>query len=152
MGKECGLRGIRPLRLRCVTSLVVVFLGPISDLLQGKTFFLSYLLILRLLEGLPTVYQIPDEACYLFSNPGKGVKLDVESLFGPSYDERRVFRNLTDEALKNVQWKSSSSPWFILLAASPKMIEASREWAKERSPRKYFMRNWRWGEIVAGYR
>ena len=149
MGKEPGLHNIQSTRFRCVTLLAVVFLAPISNLRQGKTFLLSFLLIRRLLKGFPTVYHVADEACNLFSDQVKGTKVDIESLFALGYNEKRVLWILTDGSLEKVQWKNLSLPWFIVASASPK-VEASREWPKERSPCAYFMRNWEWGEIVAG--
>ena len=58
---------------------------------------------------------------------------------------------LTDEALENYPWLMPCAEWFVVFAASPKKILASRKWQKERNPDVYFMRPWEWGEVYAGY-
>ena len=59
---------------------------------------------------------------------------------------------MTDEALVDAGWTELSHSWFVVLAASPLKVKASRQWEKDRNVGVRFMRNWTWAEIVAAFR
>ena len=59
---------------------------------------------------------------------------------------------MTDAALADERWTERSHSWFVVLAASPLKVKASRQWEKDRNVGVHFMRNWTWPEIVAAFR
>ncbi|KAG0127480.1 hypothetical protein HOY82DRAFT_541919 [Tuber indicum] len=117
---------------------------------SGKLFFLSYLLVRRLLAGQPTVFRSNDSHCYLFDSNSNGSKTDANSLFDLPEDRKRALWILTDEALTDGVWNDSHS-WFVVLAASPAKMKASRQWEKDRNVASRYMTNWGWDEIVAAF-
>ena len=129
----------------------LVFLVLVSNLCQGKTWFLSYILVRRLLVGRPTVYRKNDGKCYLFSEWSKGREVNLEFLSTFSDSEKRELWILSDEALVDPEW-NWSNPWFVVLAASPQKVQASRQWEKDRNCGTHYMRNWEWDEIFAAFR
>ena len=118
---------------------------------QGKTFFLSYILASRLLRGQPTVYREDDDNCYLFNEGPRGKRVDMEFLFNLGTDEKKALWILTDEALVKAPWARLSSPWFVVLGATPGRVEASRRWLKDRNPGSRIMKNWGWHEVFAAF-
>ncbi|KAG0638815.1 hypothetical protein HOY80DRAFT_922315 [Tuber brumale] len=117
----------------------------------GKTFFLSYLLVCRLRACQPTVYRTSDQACFLFDEDACGIQITVETLSQLPPAKKRELWVLTDQTLEDTQWHMPTSGWFVVLAASPQKMAASKSWEKERNPDLYFMRNWNWPEIFAAF-
>ena len=130
----------------------VASLRSLSNLSQGKTWFLSYILARRLLAQRPTVYRRGDDECYLFSERSKGWKISLDFLCALSDDEKRDLWILTDNALVHAEWDFKIHPWFVVLAAAPRSITESRQWGKDRNPYVRYMRNWEWHEIFAAFR
>ena len=128
-----------------------VFLVLVSNLCQGKTWFLSYILARRLLDGQPTVYRRSDGKCYLFSEWSKGREVNLEFLSTLSDNEKRELWILSDEALVDPEW-NSDHPWFVVLAVSPQKVKASRQWEKDRNCGAHYMNSWGWDEIFAAFR
>ncbi|KAG0633397.1 hypothetical protein HOY80DRAFT_896565 [Tuber brumale] len=118
---------------------------------SGKSFFLSYLLVRRLLAGQPTAFRRNDNDCYLFNRDSNGSKTDANSLFDLPKDQKKALWILTDGALTNERWNMKGHGWFVVLAASPAKIKASRQWVKDRNVASRYMTNWKWEEIVAAF-
>ncbi|KAG0130296.1 hypothetical protein HOY82DRAFT_382825 [Tuber indicum] len=117
----------------------------------GKTFFLSYLLVRRLQKRQPTVYRADDKSCFLFDEDTPGHEISSKSLSRLPPQKKRKLWVLTDETIQNPRWHMPTSGWFVVLAASPEKVKASRQWQKERNPDVYFMSPWEWPEIFAAY-
>ena len=106
----------------------------------------------RILAGQPTVYRSNDSCCYLFDSDANGSETDANSLFHLPGDRKRALWILTDEALADAGWYRKDHGWFVVLAASPAKIKASRQWEKDRNVGSRYMGNWGWDEIVAAFR
>lgn len=133
---------------------MVVLPDSTSNLWQGKSWFLSYLLIRRLLRGQPTAYRMRDCHCYLFDEQSKGKEVDMKFLFCLKNDEKRKLWILTSEPLIKLRWARTSSPWFLVLA-QPHELRKSRSsatWQRDRNCGVRYMRNWEWHEIYAAFR
>ncbi|PUU72420.1 hypothetical protein B9Z19DRAFT_1010078 [Tuber borchii] len=113
----------------------------------GKSMFLLYLLATRLLQRKPTVYRRNDGRCFYFDETHKGVKLSAQDLFDMADKQNERIWILTDAPLEDESWGTEDYEWFIVLAVSPTLAKKSSVWEKGRSPRVYYMSNWRWGEI-----
>ncbi|PUU72370.1 hypothetical protein B9Z19DRAFT_1137826 [Tuber borchii] len=74
----------------------------------GKSFFLSYLLVHRLLRSQPTVYRRGDDCCFIFQEGTPGMMVDARHLFGLPGDQKRNLWILTDETLENPQWQDGT--------------------------------------------
>ncbi|KAG0640762.1 hypothetical protein HOY80DRAFT_1115969 [Tuber brumale] len=118
---------------------------------SGKSFFLSYLLVRRLLEGQPTAFRIDDNICYLFDSSSNGVKTDANCLFGLPEDRKKGLWILTDGVLTGARWNMMNHGWFVVLAASPAKVGASNQWKKDRNVASRYMSNWEWDEIIAAF-
>ncbi|RPB03463.1 hypothetical protein L873DRAFT_1860351 [Choiromyces venosus 120613-1] len=118
---------------------------------SGKSFFLSYLLVLRILAGQPTIFRRNDSHYYLFDSNSHGSKTDANSLFDLSQDQKRVLWILTDGVLEGEGWNDKGHSWFGVLAVSPKNLRGSRKWVKDRNVGSRNMRKWEWDEIVAAF-
>ncbi|KAG0126292.1 hypothetical protein HOY82DRAFT_581112 [Tuber indicum] len=118
---------------------------------SGKSFFLSYLLVGRLLAGQPTVFRNNDSRCYLFDSDSNGRETDANYLFHLPQDRKRTFWILTDGALTDESWNKKGHGWFVVLVASPAKIKASHQWAKDRNVALRYMSNWKWEGIVATF-
>lgn len=77
--------------------------------------------------------------------------MDAKTLFKLNEEEKRKLWILTDESLTNPNWTRIFS-WFVVLAASPVKVKASRQWQKARNVGVYYMNTWGWYEIVAAFR
>jgi hypothetical protein len=53
-------------------------LGKTSNSEIGKTFLLSYLLVRRLHDSLPTIYRINDNMCFLFDEDSAGEETSMK--------------------------------------------------------------------------
>jgi len=136
----------------CGGYLVCHFSALANSNVLGKSFFLSYLLVRRLLRSQPTVYRRGDDCCYIFQEDTAGIMVDARHLFGLPGDQKRKLWILTDETLDNPQWQDGTHEWFVILAASPKKVRDSKQWAKDRNIGVRYMSNWGWEEIFAAFR
>jgi len=118
----------------------------------GKTYFLSYLLVRRLMKRKPTVYRTSDNMCFLFDEKSHGDEITLHALARLDRHRMRKLWILTDERITDPVWNMPTASWFIVLAASPKKVEASNDWKKKRTPEVYFMSPWKWAEMFAAYR
>jgi hypothetical protein len=78
--------------------------------------------------------------------------VDLDTLSSLPDDAKRKLWILTDEPLEDPIWNNPGTLWFTVLAASPKKVEASRQWEKDRNVNVHFTSNWTWPEIVAAFR
>ena len=113
---------------------------------------LSYLLVRRINEGLPTAFRINDNRCYLFTQNSCGSRTDANALFDLSEDTKRDLWILTDEVIEDAGWFQKDNGWFVVLAASPTKVVKSYQWVKERNTGTRYMTYWDWEEIVAASR
>ena len=120
--------------------------------LKGKSFFLTYLLIKRLIKREPTVYRCNDSVCYLFDDEYKGKEVTVDILFNEAKVNNRRIWILTDGVLDDERWNILYHDWFVVLAASPAKLQASSQWEKDRNVGVCYMTNWTWSEIFAAFR
>ncbi|RPA95799.1 hypothetical protein L873DRAFT_1929528 [Choiromyces venosus 120613-1] len=118
---------------------------------SGKSFFLSYLLVLRILKGQPTVFRFHDHCCYLFDSNSKGSKTDADSLFDLPKNQKKVLWIMMDEKLEDAGWNMKGHGWFVVQVTLPKKVQNSRQWEKDRNVGSHYMSNWGWGEIVAAF-
>ncbi|RPA90258.1 hypothetical protein L873DRAFT_1879937 [Choiromyces venosus 120613-1] len=93
-----------------------------GQLSSGKSFFLSYFLVLKILEGQPTIFRCNDCLCYLFDSDSKGSKTDAYSLFDLPKNQKKALWILTDEKLENAGWNMKCHSWFVMQVASPKKL------------------------------
>lgn len=105
----------------------------------------------RLNKGLPTVYRREDDQCFLFNETSPGNEISLKELSRLSPAQKRRLWVLTDEKIENNRWNVSTNGWFVVLAASPKKVSASKDWKKARNACLYYMSIWSWPEIFAAY-
>ncbi|RPA98229.1 hypothetical protein L873DRAFT_1828618 [Choiromyces venosus 120613-1] len=110
---------------------------------SGKSFFLSYLLVFRILEGQPTVFRRDDSCCYLFDSDSHGSETKANSVFHLPKNQKKALWILMDQKLKHPGWNEKGHSWFVVQVASPKK--------KDRNVGSHYMSNWGWGEIVAAF-
>ena len=112
--------------------------------------FLSYLLVDRMVQRLPTVYRLDDDRCYLFPSDGDCRRVTIDDAMDME-DEKLLL--LTDAQINwTGPWKASSRTWRVIFAASPRTIMQSKSWSKERGKRTIFMATWGWQELVGAFR
>ncbi|PUU81807.1 hypothetical protein B9Z19DRAFT_970635 [Tuber borchii] len=119
---------------------------------SGKQYFFDYLLVRRISASQATAVRINDSECYLFNANSHGRKTDASTLFALPDKEKRMLWILTGECIDDARWYNNGHGWFVVLAASPAKVTASRQWVKERNPGVWYMKNWQWDEIVAAFR
>ncbi|KZT03446.1 uncharacterized protein LAESUDRAFT_814726 [Laetiporus sulphureus 93-53] len=121
----------------------------------GKSIFLRYILVMRILRGEPTLYQHQPDSMFLFH--AKGVfRLPTDRLEAVSraahleqFSDAFALVDVGDELeepAKNLlsQW----SPFFLVAAVLPRTGE--RPWMRIRKMKQFVMNAWSWPEIVIG--
>ncbi|KAG0137545.1 hypothetical protein HOY82DRAFT_575992 [Tuber indicum] len=88
----------------------------------------------RLLTSQPT--------CYLFDSISHGSETNANYLFHLPEDQKKIPWILTDGALTDERWNKKNHSWFMVLAASPAKITASRQWQQDRNVGSCYMTNW----------
>jgi len=121
----------------------------------GKTWFLSYVLMRRLLEGKPTIFQAGRNsggdggftaAAHYFIDM-HGVRLmDNEQLDSDS-DEAGVWV-LADQKPIGAQEMAKNQRWLVVVTSSPRPSNY-KYIVKEYSPRMFYLPTWEWDEVVA---
>ena len=111
-------------------------------LYSGKIFFLSYILVLQLKEQKSSLYHLKDCTCFLFDELNYGDKVSLKTLIYLHVDRIRELWVLTDGLINNTVQKMKIFSWFVVLAASPKKIELSLQWKKNRNVAVCFMKPW----------
>jgi hypothetical protein len=118
----------------------------------GKTWFLSYVLVRRLLEGKPTIFQLADfdsancvnATHYLIDGNG------VRQMDSPSFGELRNpdIWVLADQKPVGAPRRAGGHNWLVVVTSSPRK-DNYHYLDKEYSPRKYYLPAWEWDEVVA---
>jgi hypothetical protein len=119
----------------------------------GKTWFLTYVLIRRLLEGKPTIFQVAkrsvgaleftDATHYLIN--GKGVHPLPHSPSFSQLNDPEIWV-LADQKLVGVA-RNTNNSWMVVVTCSP--LEENYPDIANRYPNKLILPVWEWEEIVA---
>ena len=121
----------------------------------GKTWFLSYALVRRLLEGKPTIFQAANGVTddNFDSTAATHYLIDAIGVHPMPYSP-------SDAVLQDPQiWvladhhpvgaaRQSDHNWLVVVTSSPRK-ENNHYLIKEYSPRKYYLPAWDWQEVVA---
>jgi hypothetical protein len=117
----------------------------------GKSSFLTYVLVRRLLEGKPTIFQLaqfdsanPNTTHYLVDRNG------VRQMDSPSLGE---IRNpdiwvLADQKPEGVARLAGAHNWLVVVTPSPRE-DNYHYLVKQYSPEKFYLPAWEWEEVVA---
>jgi len=121
----------------------------------GKTWFLSYVLVRRLLEGKPTIFQVGKNrgsdgrhtaaAHYLIN--GNGVCLVDEGLLDSESDNAGIWV-LADQRPIGAPENAENHRWLVVVTSSPRK-ENYHYLVKEYMPRTFYLPTWDWHEVVA---
>jgi len=121
----------------------------------GKTWFLSYVLVRRLLEGKPTIFQNGegfgadsrfDEVTHYLINENGAHQMDEVKL---RLEEKKAdIWVLADQTPKGKPRQSEEHNWLVVVTSSPR--EANYKYiVKNYSPQKFYLPTWDWDEVVA---
>jgi len=121
----------------------------------GKTWFLSYVLVRRLLEGKPTIFQDgenfgPDSRFaavghYLINE--NGVHQMDKAKFRLEEKKADIWV-LADQTPKGKPRQSEEHNWLVVVTSSPR--EANYKYiVKNYSPQTFYLPTWDWDEVVA---
>ena len=121
----------------------------------GKTWFLSYVLVRRLLEGKPTIFQdcttLGGDSVFTAATDylidGNGVrKMAVRpSLFELNNSDIWV---LADRTPFGKPREFGEHKWLVVLTTTPREADYKKI-VRKCSPRKFYLPTWDWGEVVA---
>jgi hypothetical protein len=147
-------------RLECIkeskplsdTQKIILILGQPGI---GKTWFLSYVLVRRLLEGQPTIFQVADNfrgdsGCidgthYLID--GNGVRQMGKR--PPLYELKNpAIWVLADQMPVGAPRRVNEHRWLVVVTSSPRESN-NAQLLKHHSPQQYYLPTWDWKEIVA---
>ena len=102
----------------------------------GKSYFLSYLLVFRLLEGKPTVFLTSDNSLHVFCDE----YMHYEVVNPESLDLRNVWASYPDAdwwvlvdypALpRTLKKQIDARKWTFVHAASPGSLDKAKKWSK----------------------
>ena len=126
-----------------------------NGLMIGKSYFLSYLLVLRLLEGLPTVFLTPYGNMYIFA---EGNCTYYKTVQGGDLDLSEIWESFRDAP------NTADADWWVLLdtpnvpltlaqqiqeprwtfvhAVSPGSLKQAKVWSKNMTRQVYYMDIW----------
>jgi hypothetical protein len=118
----------------------------------GKTWFLTYVLVRRLLEGKPTIFQLADfdgasntsATHYLIDGYG------IRRMDSPSVGELRNpdIWVLADQKPVGAPRQAGDHNWLVVVTSSPR--EDNYHYVvKQYRPQKYYLPTWDWQEVVA---
>jgi hypothetical protein len=117
----------------------------------GKSYFLSYLLVLRLLNGLPTIFLTPLSNLHIFvggqcfqymSGAVKGGFLDLQSLWD-KYPDAQWWVLVDTPVLPATLAQQVQDPgWTFVHAASPGSLKQAKTWSKNISSFVYYLDVW----------
>jgi hypothetical protein len=118
----------------------------------GVTWFLSYVLVRRLLEGKPTIFQATGDAVDFISAThylidGNGVHR-MESFAPSELRKDPEIWALADQKPVGPPRRAIGHSWLVVVTSSPRE-ENYRHLDKEFSPEKYYLPAWDWEEVVA---
>ncbi|TPX47861.1 hypothetical protein SeLEV6574_g02414 [Synchytrium endobioticum] len=115
----------------------------------GKSVFLVYVLIERLLAGKPTALQFEPDGYYYFNV--SGVKFYAQAVECPSSYENPTWAladSNEDVAIPCVGFRRSS--FAVIVQATSPRVARYKSWVKHREVNNgiYYMNNWTWEEIA----
>jgi hypothetical protein len=121
----------------------------------GKTWFLTYVLVRRLLEGKPTIFQVAkhfdgdvnfsDATHYLINE--NGVHQMPDSLSVPEMDNPDIWV-LADQKPVGAPWLVGEHNWLVVVTPEPR--EANYHYLVKRfSPQTFYLPTWDWEEVAA---
>ena len=116
----------------------------------GKTWFLSYLLVERLLSGFPTVFQVQHgntvDMHYFFNESGVDI-LNTKSVRKIA-QESRIWA-LVDQQPIGLAADLNRIEWLFIITSSPNVKTLKTIAKKHGITETYYMPVWGWSEIVA---
>ncbi|KAF8428246.1 hypothetical protein EV426DRAFT_571573 [Tirmania nivea] len=112
----------------------------------GKSFLLSYLLVYRLLQGLPTIFQQAGSAHYYFFNSNGVTVIPLRSEHYATNDHN--IWALVDTKPDPTLWSSTS--WLIIQASSPR-LDNYKAFRKHANAKLIYMDVWSWWELRAAH-
>ena len=75
--------------------------------------------------------------------------MNARQLFSLSAIDKQALWILTDEDLRDSRWRQAWHKWFVILASSPKKVDISWQWVKDRNAGVTYINNWEWDEMYA---
>jgi len=129
----------------------------------GKSFSLIYILVMRILDGKPTIFQAIPEIAFLFCDHGVfsfvpstwavgGIKEPCKTL-GITLDEKDGPLLLVDSSGQLISPPTYSLHQLIFIVhASNQTVSSAvdEDWIEKIQAPRYFMAPWSWSEIVTG--
>jgi hypothetical protein len=121
----------------------------------GKTWFLTYVLVRRLLEGKTTIFQFGENfggdrgfiAATHYLIDGNGVRVMNERPLSSELRNPDIWV-LADQTPFGRPRQVTEHNWLVVVTSSPR--EANyKHIVKECSPKTYYLPTWRWHEVVA---
>ena len=136
--------------------------SQILMIFKGKSLLLSFILISRLMDKKPTLFQHDDGRFYLFHKKGvfeiKDISLwDRGSFhelvgrhgFGPREETWALIDSSIDQKTPPRFLCHEGSTIFLVQVVSPRTFDA--QWTRRRPVWKYVMDEWSWFELAVGY-
>ncbi|EDR00963.1 uncharacterized protein LACBIDRAFT_312765 [Laccaria bicolor S238N-H82] len=114
----------------------------------GKTIYLTYCLLRRLIAGLPTIFVKTSDIRYIFLDSGvywipcNSFNMSEDSPFTDRLDNTLVLFDLNEEQSTPERFYD----WRVLVSSSPQSARY-KEWVKHRGAEYWVMRTWSWEEI-----
>ena len=115
-------------------------------MLSGKSFFLSFLLVYRLLNGQPTVFQEGRDPHYYFFNHEGVHTIHFDNIQADEHAYDPSVWSLVDQSANEFLWRSTA--WLVILA-SPPALENFNKFKEQTSAREWYLELWEWEEIRA---
>ncbi|KAF8331068.1 uncharacterized protein EI90DRAFT_3154725 [Cantharellus anzutake] len=117
----------------------------------GKTVYLTYCLVNRLVQGKPTVFSKSPLTRFAFLSSGVYMVPRDSFEYWQDPELSAVDKNVTDGLiLCDFSWAEKVGTllqrWRMLVASSPKLQEV-RGWVKEKDAVKFYMKTWSWREV-----
>ncbi|KAF8545093.1 hypothetical protein BDD12DRAFT_800727 [Trichophaea hybrida] len=121
----------------------------------GKTMYLSYLLVQRMLLGEPTIFQLAERIDGVmdiinvvhFLIDDCGVRVMDEALYMECCQNTEIWV-LADQKPVGYPRQLNNHQWLVIVSSSPR-VDNLKSLVKEYCPRQFVMSTWDWGEIVA---
>jgi len=121
----------------------------------GKTWFLSYVLVRRLLEGKPTIFQVADN--FRGDNgfaDATHYLIDADGV--RRMDKRPPFFELINPDIwvlaaqmpVGAPRRVREHRWLVVVTSEPREADF-KDLVKDHSPQQYYLPTWDWGEIMA---
>ncbi|TPX34301.1 hypothetical protein SmJEL517_g03034 [Synchytrium microbalum] len=113
----------------------------------GKSIFLLYILIERLLDGLPTALQTSLSCYHYFDHSGVIMNASTRSCPSDIGNPTWGLVDSNQEVVNPCVGLIGNSQLLVVQATSPK-VERYSEWTKQANALIYYMNNWTWEEAA----